>query len=164
MDFFLFKDNLRIQLTIYIYFVWLFFFHSCQLFYFYGPLSSNSLITNRTSKHPGRAALLINSSSSRPQDWSIPGRTRQGHISSPLHSRPSLRSDKKSPTHTTAVCPSTRSINVSGPLAQSFSRGRTGIWSITIPLPRHRRTHPTRYGNDRRRVYTPVRASFGLPP
>lgn len=74
-----------------------------------------------TSIRASGTRFLINSLRVQPQDWSIPGQTRQGNCSS-LHRcdrasavaiTPAGVSDKKSLTHTPPLfVPSTQSINV----------------------------------------------------
>jgi len=138
--FYFFGDN-RDYLSI---FLFSFFFPldiRCQLFYFYGPLSDRLPLIVPLQQEPAGRKFLINSPSTRPQDWSIPGQTRQGYCSS-LRSRPSrCVLDKKSLTHTTAaVCPSTRSINVwrRSPTRKAFPGGRRlREWNM-IDSPPHR--------------------------
>jgi len=134
--FYFFGDN-RVWIIIYLYFFFRFFPLDirCQLFYFYGPLSDRLPLIVPPQQEPVGCKFLINSPSTRPQDWSIPGQTRQGYCSS-LRSRPSrCVLDKKSLTHTTtAVCPSTRSINVwRSPTRRAFLRE----WNM-IDSPPHR--------------------------
>jgi len=127
---FYFSGDNRVWIIIYLYFFFRFFLFDirCQLFYFYGLLSDRLPLIVPLQQEPAGRKFLINSPSTRPQDWSIPGQTRQGYCSS-LHSRPSrCVLDKKSLTHTTAataVCPSTRSINVwQSPTRKAFLGGR----------------------------------------
>lgn len=144
------RVGIWIIIYLYFFFFWFFPFGSrCQLFYFYAPLSDRLPLIVPPHQEPAGRKFLINSPSARPQDWSIPGQTRQGYCSS-FRSRPPLCVlDKKSLTHTTAaVCPSTRSINVwRSPTRKAFlGGGGAGIWSIALPTAN---PHP-RKSEDRR--------------
>lgn len=112
------------------------------------PLATNCTYAAKTR----RTQFLINSPSTRPQDWSIPGQTRQGYCSS-LGIRPSSWVlDKKSLTHTTAaVCPSTRSINVwRSPTQKAFPGWRGWGCGNMIDSPTHHDSSPPRKRENRR--------------